>query len=106
MSEPPAPRRRTFFEASSGAVILGVDWLCFGLEWPLGPLSTAVMSAVAFFATYAVVWRIQSRVDAPGVAHAKAVAGALAAGVPFPVTGTVVGALILILSGRSGMTRS
>ena len=37
--------------------------------------------------------------NSPGVAHAKAAAGALAAGVPFPVTGTIVGGLILVLSG-------
>lgn len=90
---------RPFFQRASGAAILAVDWLCFGLEWQLGPLSMAVMSAAAFAATYAIVWRIQSRVDAPRLAHAKAFAGALAAGVPFPVTGTVVGATILALSG-------
>lgn len=99
MSEHPAPRRFSFFEPASGAAILGVDWLCFGLEWELGPVSMAVMSAAAFAAAYAAVWRIQSRVDAPRLAHAKAFAGALAAGVPFPVAGTVVGAAILALSG-------
>lgn len=98
MSELPAGRR-SFFEPSSGAVILGVDWLCFGLEWQLGPVSMAVMSLAAFVAAYAAVWRIQSRVDSPRLAHAKAAAGALAAAVPFPVTGTVVGGLILVLSG-------
>lgn len=98
MSEPPAPRR-SFFEPPSGAVILGVDWLCFGLEWQLGPVSMAVMSLAAFAAAYVGVWRIQARVDAPRIAHAKALAGALAAGVPFPVAGTVVGATILALSG-------
>lgn len=96
---PNVPSSRAFFQRASGAVILAVDWLCFGLEWQLGPLSMALMSAVAFVVTYAVVWRVQSRVDAPAIAHAKAAAGALAAGVPFPVTGTVVGGLILVLSG-------
>jgi len=95
----PALPPRPFFQRASGAVILVVDWACFGLEWPLGPVSVVVMSATAFAVTYAVVWRIQSRVDSPGVAHAKAAAGALAAGVPFPVAGTVVGGLILALSG-------
>ena len=96
---PNAPSSRVFFQRASGAVILAVDWACFGLEWQLGPVSMAVMSAAAFAVTYVVVWRVQSRVDSPGVAHAKAAAGALAAAVPFPVTGTVVGGLILILSG-------
>lgn len=85
----------------SGAVLLGVDWLCFGLEWPLGPASVVLMSAAAFLATYLAVERIQRERhgDAPGVARAKAAAAGLAAGVPFPVTGTLVGALILTLSG-------
>lgn len=102
---PNAPSSRVFFQRASGAVILAVDWLCFGLEWQLGPVSMAVMSATAFVVTYAVVWRVQSRVDAPRIAHAKAVAGALAAGVPFPVTGTIVGGLILALSGLPSAKR-
>lgn len=93
--------RRPFFHPLSGAAILGVDWLCFGLEWPLGPAAIVVMSLVAFAATFAAVYRIQveRHGDAPGVARAKAVAAGLAAGVPFPVTGTLVGGLILTLSG-------
>lgn len=96
----PAPRRQ-FFQRSSGAAILIVDWLCFGLEWELGPVSMALMSIIAFTVTYAIVWRVQSRQggDSPRLAHAKAFAGALAAGVPFPVTGTLVGGAILALSG-------
>lgn len=92
---------RPFFQRASGAVILIVDWLCFGLEWELGPVSMAAMSLAAFAVTYAAVWKIQSRVggDDARRAHAKAFLGALAAGVPFPVTGTVVGGLILALSG-------
>ena len=95
----PQPVAKSFFQRASGAAILAVDWACFGLEWQLGPVSMAVMSVVAFTVTYAIVWRIQSRVDKPGIAHAKAAAGALAAGVPFPVTGTVIGGAILALSG-------
>ena len=56
-------------------------------------------ACLAIVAAYAAVWRIQSRVDAPRLAHAKAIAGAVAAGVPFPVAGTLVGGLILALSG-------
>ena len=96
--EPPKP---PFFQRASGAAILAVDWVCFGLEWELGPLSMAVMSAAAFVVTYAVVWKVQTRLggDDARRAHGKAFLGALAAGVPFPVTGTVVGAAILALSG-------
>ncbi len=101
MSQDPVPSKPTFFHPASGAAILAVDWACFGLEWELGPLSMAVMSIAAFSITYALVWRVQSKMrgDAPRLAHAKAFAGALAAGVPFPVTGTIVGGTILALSG-------
>lgn len=93
--------RKPFFERASGAAILAVDWLCFGLEWPLGPLSVAAMSLAAFVVTYAVVWRVQRGRggDSAARAHGKALLGALAAGIPFPLTGTVVGGAILALSG-------
>ena len=97
--EPPA--RRTFFHPWSGGAILAVDWACFGLEWPLGPAGIAVISVAAFAGTYLAVERVQRELhgDAPRVARAKALVGALAAAVPFPVAGTAVGALILLLSG-------
>ena len=59
------------------------------------------LTARTDLATYAVVWRVQSKLrgDPPRLAHAKAFAGALAAGVPFPGTGTIVGGTILALSG-------
>ena len=93
--------RRSFFHPLSGAAILGVDWLCFGLEWELGPVSMVLMSLAAFAGTTLAVYRIQleRHGDKPGVAKAKAVCAGLAAGVPFPVTGTLLGALILTLSG-------
>ena len=95
------PRRGPFFQRASGAAILSVDWLCFGLEWELGPVSMIVMSAAAFAVTYAVVWKVQTRLggDDAGRAHGKAFLGALAAAVPFPITGTLVGGAILALSG-------
>jgi hypothetical protein len=101
VTQDPVPSKATFFHPASGAAILAVDWACFGLEWELGPFSEVVMCAAAFAVTYAIVWRVQSKLrgDAPRMAHAKAFAGALAAGVPFPVTGTVVGGTILALSG-------
>jgi len=84
----------------AGAAILAVDWVCFGLGWPLGPVSALLMSLVAFGGVTALVARIQLRAgDHPRVAFAKGVFGGLAAGVPFPVAGTALGALILVLSG-------
>lgn len=105
MSDEPVPSRPTFFHPASGAAILGVDWICFGLEWQFGPASVAVMSFAAFAVVYSAIIAIQSRLrgDPPRLARAKAFAGALAAAVPFPVTGTVVGGLILALSGLRGL---
>lgn len=96
-----APERRTFFHPASGAAILAIDWLFFGLEWELGPVSMALGCLASFGLCYAVVNRIQTRWhgDAPKVARAKALMGATAAGVPFAVGGTIVGGLILALSG-------
>ncbi len=93
--------RRTFYHPASGAAILGIDWLFFGLSWELGPVSTVLSCLAAFGVCFAVVERIQRRWhgDEPGVARAKAALGAAAAGAPFAVTGTVVGGLILVLSG-------
>jgi hypothetical protein len=96
--------RRTFFHPASGAAILAFDWLFFGLEWELGPVSLVLSCAAAFAATYFVVERIQRRWhgDEPKIARAKALFGAAAAGAPFAIAGTVVGGLILVLSGLKG----
>jgi hypothetical protein len=96
--------RRTFFHPASGAAILLIDWLFFGLEWELGPVSMALSCAAAAVLCYAVVKRVQERWhgDEPRLARAKAVFGAAAAGVPFAVGGTILGGLILVLSGLNG----
>ena len=93
--------RRTFFHPASGAAILAIDWLFFGLEWELGPVSLVLSCAAAFAATFFVVDRVQRRWhgDEPRVARAKALFGAAAAGAPFAIGGTIVGGLILVLSG-------
>ena len=93
--------RKTFYHPASGAAILGFDWLFFGLGWEFGPVSMVLACAAAFGATYFVVERVQRRWhgDEPKLARAKALFGAAAAGAPFAITGTVVGGLILILSG-------
>ena len=92
--------KRSFFHPLSGIVILGVDWLAFGLDLPTEFLFVPLVSALAFGMTFWAVARIQLRDgDAPRLAYIKAFLGALAAGVPFPVTGTILGTAILLLSG-------
>ncbi len=101
-------KKESFFHPLSGAIILGVDWLAFGLDLFSGFAGLAAVSVLAFGATYYGVYRVQTRQrgDSANAAHLKAFLGALAAGVPFPVTGTIVGAAILALSGLPSLSRN
>jgi len=91
---------KRFFHPYSGVVILGIDWLAFGADLPSGFALIFLTSAIAFLATFVAVSVIQLRDGDPAPkAYLKAFLGALAAGVPFPITGTIVGAWILALSG-------
>jgi len=101
-----ADDKRRFFHPYSGIVILGVDWLAFGADLPTGFTLVALVSVVAFVVTFAGVFKIQMRFgDATGPACLKAFIGAVAAGIPFPITGTIAGAAILALSGLPGLRR-
>ena len=95
------PEKKSFYHPLSGMVILGLDWLAFGMDFFSGFAALAAVSVLTFAATFALVSGIQRRLhgDAPGVAAGKAFLGAVAAGVPFPITGTIVGAAIIALSG-------
>jgi membrane protein implicated in regulation of membrane protease activity len=99
--------KRPFFHPASGVAILAIDWLFFGLEWELGPVSTVAASVAAAVSCYAVVRRIQTRWGGDENRHAvvKALIGATAAGVPFAIGGTVVGGAILALSGLRSAIR-
>ena len=79
-----------------------MDWLAFGADFASGFLLLLLVSLAAFAVTFAAVWAVQTRLagDSRGRALWKALLGATAAGVPFPVTGTIVGAWILALSRR------
>jgi len=96
-----------FFHPLSGAVILGLDWLAFGLDFFSGFVLLAMVSAGTFLVTFWAVYRIQSEIrgDSRNAAMLKALIGAFAAGVPFPIGGTVVGATILALSGLPNLKK-
>jgi hypothetical protein len=107
MSEP----RRSFYHPLSGVAILGIDWAFWALGGAelavLGPVAVGLASVTSFAACYAVVSRVQRRAgDDPQRARLKALIGATAAGVPFAIGGTVVGGLILILSGLKSLPLS
>ena len=91
----------TFFHPLSGAVILAIDWLAFGLDFFSGFAAMAFASLAAFALTFYAVLTIQRQMrgDRPNQALLKALIAGVVAGVPFPVTGTIVGALIIAASG-------
>ncbi len=108
-SELPAPPRdhvpfeglNTFYHPASGVVILALDWLLFGSDLMTDFLALPAMCVLGFLATFPLVLIIQrawSRNTWPG-AIGKAFLGAFMVGLPFPVTGTLLGAAILALSG-------
>lgn len=92
---------KTFFHPASGALILAVDWAAFGLDLASGFAGLLVLSLLAGVGTFYGVLLIQRRLhgDKPGPAAMKALIGALAAGVPFPIAGTLIGGAIIALSG-------
>jgi len=92
--------KRSFYHPLSGLAILGIDWVFWGLGWELGPVSMAAAVVASSVVSYAVVRRVQTRSgDDPKRARIKALLGATAAGVPFAIGGTLLGGLILVLSG-------
>lgn len=97
----------SFFHPLSGVIILGFDWLVFGLDWASGFLMVALLAVATFGVVFAGVSWVQRRLagDDYKTAALKALIGALAAGIPLPITGTVVGGAIIALSGLSELTK-
>jgi len=92
---------RTFYHPASGVVILGIDLLVFGPEMLSGFLDTPIMCVLAFVVTLPLVFLIQIKwsKDAFAGALGKAFLGAFLAGLPFSITGTMLGAAVLALAG-------
>lgn len=97
----PFPGLRTFYHPASGVVILGLDWLVFGSDMLTGFLALPVMCILAFLTSFPVIYAIQTKwaKDTMSGAFGKAFLGAFLVAVPFPITGTLLGAAILALSG-------
>ena len=92
---------RTFYHPASGVVILLLDWLIFGTDFVTGFLALPWMCVVGFLASFPLVLAVQLKwtKDALPAALGKAFLGAFMVGLPFPITGTLLGAAILALSG-------
>ena len=98
---PPFANLRTFYHPASGVVILGLDWLAFGSAMLTDFLALPLLCVLAFVVTFPVVYVIQLKwsKDTVGAALGKAFLGAFLVGLPFPITGTMLGAAILALAG-------
>ena len=97
----PFPGLRTFYHPASGVVILGLDWLVFGTDLLTGFFALPVMCVLAFLTSFPVIYIIQLKwsKDRVGPALGKAFLGAFMVALPFPITGTMLGAAILALAG-------
>jgi hypothetical protein len=97
----PVKNQRHFYHALSGVVILGIDWLAFGTDALTGMLALPEMCVLAFIVSYVAIMAIQTRLagDTKATAMKKAFLGAFLVGLPLPITGTMLGAGILALSG-------
>jgi hypothetical protein len=95
------PASRSLLHPGTGALILAVDWLFFGADVATLGGTIILSSIAAFFITAIGVFWIQRNKggDSFAVAAAKAFAAGVVAGVPTSVGGTVVGSIILALSG-------
>jgi hypothetical protein len=91
----------TFYHPASGVVILALDWLIFGTDLLTGFLALPAMCVLGFLATFPLVLLIQQKWSKDSLPNAlgKAFLGAFMVGLPFPITGTLLGAAILALSG-------
>lgn len=98
---PPFAGLRTFYHPASGVVILGLDWLAFGSDVLTGLLAIPLICVLAFITSFPVIFAIQRKWSKDDVVPAlgKAFVGAFLVAVPFPITGTMLGAAILALSG-------
>jgi len=97
------PPRKFWLHPASGLLILAVDWMFFAPEAMTFEAAALVTCPLAFLVTTAGVFWIQRKRngDTFGAAAAKALLGGLAAGIPTSIGGTVLGTLVLVLSGLS-----
>ena len=102
--EPPVlPRRKLWLHPASGLLILGVDWLFFAPEAMTSGAAALITSPLAFLIVTPGVFLIQRQRnhDSFRAALLKALLGGFVAAIPTSIAGTVLGTLVLVLSGLS-----
>lgn len=102
----PAPRHY-WLHPASGALILAVDWLFFAPEALTAETAAIITCPLAFLITTTGVFWIQRKRngDSFGAALGKAIFGGIMAGLPTPIGGTLLGTLVLVLSGKAGWSQ-
>jgi hypothetical protein len=104
---PAASRPKFWLHPASGLLILGVDWLFFAPEAMTGEFAAIITSPLAFVIVTGGVFLIQRKrnQDSFGGAMVKALLGGIVAAIPTSIGGTILGTLVLILSGLSSWNR-
>ena len=99
--EPPLGGLKGVYHPASGVVILALDSLFFVSELLTGFLDLPAACFLAFVITFPLVFVIQRKWgrDTTRLAGGKALVGAVLAALPLPISGTLVGAAVLMMSG-------
>jgi hypothetical protein len=97
------PRRKFWLHPASGLLILAVDWFFFAPEFFTAEAAAIITSPLAFLITGLGVFWIQRRKNGDSFASAalKGFLGGVVAGIPTSIGGTILGTLVLVLSGLS-----
>lgn len=97
------PRKKFWLHPASGLLILAVDWFFFAPEAMTGEIAAILTSPLAFLIVTAGVFLIQRKRNGDSVSGAflKALLGGIVAAIPTSIGGTILGTLVLVLSGLS-----
>lgn len=99
----PLPKR--FMLPASGLLIMGLDWLLFSEEAATFGVAIPLTSLAGFVAGSIGTYLLQTRygLDSRPAACLKSLLAGILVGIPFPLAGTLAGALILANSGLAGL---
>lgn len=97
------PGRLDLLHPMSGIIVLLLDYVLFGANAASFGLAVAVSMFIGFVASFAAVTLIQRFLEEEpwGKSIAKAIFCGIVVGMPTPVFGTALGALVLAISGLS-----
>ena len=93
----------SFLHSLSGGLILAIDNLFFGANALLAGAATPISSVLAFLTAFTAVYLVQRRRtnEKKQKSLLKALFSGIIAGIPTPIGGTILGTLVLLLSGTA-----